>query len=143
MEKDQLVLRNISKTSKTFHNYVRCECEKIGINFGYQGIIMKLGKQNGQSQLDLSKGLMLSAPTVSLTLQKMEYEGYIERKQDDVDARITRVYLTDKGFEMDEKIRQIFKKVEMMVEEALPKNKQDELFEMLDIINAKLAELSK
>ena len=112
MENDRLVLKSIARTGRIFHAYIRQECDKIGINCSFQGIIGMLSRGNGLSQLDLSKKLVLAAPTVSLTLQKMEYEGYIERKPDESDARITRVYLTEKGFAVDEQIRQIFKKVE-------------------------------
>lgn len=141
MEKDRLILRNISKTSKIFHEYVRSECEKLGIPASFHGVIMNLARSNGQSQLELSNKLMLSKPTISLTLQKMEFLGYIERHQDAVDARITRVYLTELGYSLDNEVRNIFKRIEEKVSNVLSEEKQKQLFEMLNTINNELNNL--
>ena len=141
MEKERLILRNISKTSKIFHEYVRGECEKLGIPASFHGVIMNLARCNGQSQLELSQKLMLSKPTITITLQKMEQLGYIERLQDEQDARITRVYLTNSGKELDNKIINIFKKIEEKVSSVLSEEKQNELFEMLNTINNELKSL--
>ena len=142
MEFDRLILRTISCTTRRFHNYVRSECDKIGISSSYQGIIMVLSKNNGASQQDLAKTLVLAKPTISLTLQKMEYEGYIERRQDEQDARVTRVYITDKGLDANAKIKSIFKKMEKRIEEVLPLAKQNDLLAMLDTINNEISKWS-
>lgn len=141
MDKERLILRNISKTGKIFHEYVRLECEKLGIPSSFHGVIMHLARCDGQSQLELGKKLMLSKPTITLTLQKMELLGYIERKQDEQDQRIIRVYLTDLGKSLDDEVRNIFKKIEEKVSSVLSKEKQDELFDMLNTINNELNNL--
>lgn len=138
MENDRLVLKSIARTGRIFHAYIRQECDKIGINCSFQGIIRILSKENGLSQLDLAKKLVLAPPTVSLTLQKMEYVGYIERKPDADDARITRVYLTEKGFSVDEQIIAIFKKVEKRMANIIPVEQQELLFALLDNIDNEL-----
>lgn len=138
MEKDRLILRNISKTSKIFHEYVRYECEKLGIPSSFHGVIMHLARENGQSQLELSKKLMLAKPTITITLQKMEQLGYIERKQDETDARVIRVYLTPTGKALDDEVRNIFIRIENKVASVLSVDKQNELFCMLQMINDEL-----
>lgn len=143
MEFDRLILRNVTKTTRMFHSYVRSECDKIGINASFQGIIRHLAHENGLSQQELAKRLVLAAPTISLTLQKMEYEGLIERKADNDDARVTRVYLTQKGFEIDNQIRSVFKKVEDQISSVISIEKQNEFLEMLEIINTELIKLKE
>ncbi len=143
MDFDRLVLRNLSRTDRLFHSYVRSECDKIGINASFQGIIRVLSRENGLSQQELAERLVLSKPTISLTLQKMEYEGLIERKPDEADARITRVYLTDQGKEVNEKIINIFKKVEGRIEAVLSEEKQNEFLEMLNLISTELIKIKE
>jgi len=60
-------------------------------------IMMELSRREGVTQLDLVKSTHLKAPTVSITLQKLEKDGYVERKHDDYDLRAVRVFLTEKG----------------------------------------------
>ena len=60
-------------------------------------LMMVLSRKEGVTQLDLVKATHLKAPTISVTLQKLEKDGYVERKHDDYDLRAVRVYLTEKG----------------------------------------------
>lgn len=64
-------------------------------------LLMHLGREDGRSQLELAELAHLSPPTVSLGLKKMEELGLIRREADEKDARISKVYLTDKGKELD------------------------------------------
>lgn len=64
-------------------------------------IIICLAHGDGITQLDLVKKTHLSPPTVSITVKKLEKLGYISRLTDQEDGRAVRVYLTDKGRELD------------------------------------------
>ena len=70
-----------------------------------QLILMELAKRDGRTQLDLATSTGLKAPTTSVSLQKLEKEGYVSRTPDEYDLRATRVFLTEKGREIDERIR--------------------------------------
>ena len=143
MDLDRLILRNLTKTDRLFHSFVRSECDKIGINASFQGIIRVLSRENGLSQQELASRLALSKPTISLTLQKMEYLELIERRADEVDARVTHVYLTDKGLDVNNQIIEIFKKVEGRIEEVLSEDKQNEFLEMLNLISTELIKIKE
>lgn len=60
-------------------------------------IMMELARKDGITQLDLVKATHLKAPTISVTLQKLEKDGYVERRPDNYDLRAIRVFLTEKG----------------------------------------------
>ena len=79
-------------------------------------LMIELGRRDGVTQLDLVKSTHMKAPTISVTLQKLEKDGYVERKHDDYDLRAVRVYLTEKGKSYN---RFIFKKVIFEEENAL------------------------
>ena len=60
-------------------------------------ILFSLAQKDGVTQLDIVKSTGLKAPTVSISLQKMENDGYVTRTPDNYDLRSVRVLLTDKG----------------------------------------------
>ena len=64
---------------------------------GARRVLACLAVRDGVSQLDLIRATHLKAPTISLIVQKMEHDGLISRKTDDIDMRLTRVYLTETG----------------------------------------------
>ncbi|HOU10746.1 MAG TPA: MarR family transcriptional regulator [Clostridiales bacterium] len=74
-------------------------------------IITRLARKDGVTQLDLVKLTHLKPPTVSVTLGRLEKLGYITQAPDQGDQRAVRVYLTEKGRELDrttlERIREI------------------------------------
>jgi MarR family transcriptional regulator, organic hydroperoxide resistance regulator len=58
-----------------------------------------LGVNDGASQRDMARMLHVAPPTVSKMLTTMEKTGLVERRPDEADQRLTRVYLTDAGRE--------------------------------------------
>lgn len=60
-------------------------------------LFLYLSKYKNPTQKELADNLNVSAPTMSVTLQRMEKAGFISRRPDDLDARVTRVGLTEKG----------------------------------------------
>jgi len=78
--------------------------EPIGQRSG-RLIMMELSREDGRTQLDLVNATHLKAPTVSVALQKLESEGYVERVPDEKDMRAMRVYLTAKGRALEDSLR--------------------------------------
>ena len=62
-------------------------------------IMRVLSREDGCSQLNLVQKTHLKAPTVSVTLRRMESEGLVRREQDAMDLRVTRVNLSNLGKE--------------------------------------------
>ncbi len=60
-------------------------------------IMRELAREDGVSQLQLTRWTHLKPPTVSVTLKKMEDEGLVVREQNEEDLRSVRVLLTEKG----------------------------------------------
>lgn len=58
-----------------------------------------LSVNDGASQRDVARMLHVTPPTVSKMLSTMEKSGLVERRSDEADQRLTRVYLTDAGRE--------------------------------------------
>lgn len=99
-EHEKTTLMKLLDISKLFKDYMRKESDKIGLKCAYRPILFHLIMNEGLTQAEIAEKTLLKAPTVSLTLQKMEYEGLIVRKTDEEDQRQTRVYSTEKGLEI-------------------------------------------
>lgn len=93
--------------SKIFRNHLRRASEEAGVPSSYRSILMELSHSERMTQYELAKHTHLTPPTVSVTLQKMEHDGYIARTPDERDLRQMQVSLTDKGHdaELDNRMR--------------------------------------
>lgn len=64
---------------------------------GQARILAALELKDGVSQKDLAFLLGIRPQSLTLALDKLEGDGYIERKQDEADKRARRVYITEAG----------------------------------------------
>ena len=71
----------------------------LKLQSGARRILFFLCEGDGVSQLTLVRATRLKAPTISLIVQKMERDGLITRRTDEIDMRLTRVFLTEQGRE--------------------------------------------
>jgi len=71
--------------------------ESLGLNYGQPPILFELLKKDGLTQKELSQLRNVSPATITVTLKRMEKAGWITRRVDSEDSRVSRVYLTDKS----------------------------------------------
>ena len=131
MDKKKNVLMLAGDLHKLFKCHIKNVAEKNNINECYRLIVFFLAHNEGITQLDLVKYTRLKAPTISLTLQKMELEGLVERRTSEDDARKTLVYLTKKGYEYDQKMIDMIKNEERKILPALTEEENAQLEELL------------
>jgi DNA-binding MarR family transcriptional regulator len=68
-----------------------------GLYAGQDGVILLLAESDGMTAGGLAQKLGVKAPTMTRTIGRMEAQGFLERKPDAEDARLTKVYLTELG----------------------------------------------
>lgn len=68
-----------------------------GLYAGQDGVILALAGQDGMAAGALAQKLGVKAPTMTRTIGRMEAQGFVERRADADDARLTKVFLTDSG----------------------------------------------
>lgn len=92
------------QTRKRYANQLR----ELGLHIGQELALSHLWEQDGitQSQLRLKMGS--EASTVSNMLRKLEQDAIIYRKVDDADHRISNVFLTEKGRQLEGPIMEIW-----------------------------------
>ena len=83
----------------------------------------------------VAEQLGVSAPSVTSMLQKMEVGGVIERRADDRDQRITRIYLTDAGRVVIGRLRGVYAKALDASLGSLSDDDRIELGRLLGVMN--------
>ena len=109
----------------------RLRLERIGLHHAQGMVLFRLWHQDGASQRDLAAALQITPPTASNTLQRMERDGWIERRRDDADQRIVRVYLTEKARELREDARASLRDFDREMGSALSEAEQATLRQSL------------
>ena len=95
----------VNEISRLFHAKMRTNDPSGVLTQESARLIMReLCHADGCSQLDLVHQTHLKAPTVSVTLKRMEEEELVRRETDENDMRVTRVFLSEKGREHNRKV---------------------------------------
>ncbi len=95
----------VNEIARLFHARMRrYDLEGVMKQDSARLLMRALAREDGVNQLHLTSATHLKAPTVSVTLSRMEKEGLVRRVQDPIDMRMTRVYLTEEGKEHNERV---------------------------------------
>jgi DNA-binding MarR family transcriptional regulator len=68
-----------------------------GLTSGQDFVLQLLADNEGLTQNELSTLLLIKPASMTNALQNLEKKGYVMRKPDDHDQRMSRVYLTPEG----------------------------------------------
>lgn len=64
---------------------------------GQGGLLWVLSNKEGLSQKEIAEKLGVKPPSITVMIKKLEAEGYITKKQDEKDQRVTRICITPEG----------------------------------------------
>lgn len=122
----------MSEVHKMIHNRIREEADEPDLQNSYRPILFHLAHADGISQLELSRLTHLKPPTVSVTLRKMEEDGYVRRETDKSDMRQINVFLTEKGKSHDDRIREIIGRLEEKVMKGITPEESEAFMNVLE-----------
>ena len=81
---------------------------------------------------DIAKGLHVTPPTVSVGIRRLVQEGWLEQRSDPDDRRARPIFLTEKGGELIETIREYRTQMLKRFLSGLERDEQDQLICLLD-----------
>jgi len=94
------------------HNRV----EQLGLHHGQPQLLENLWREDGLTQRELATRLQVRPATVTKAIQRMEKAGFVERRRDDPnDERLSRVYLTPVGRDIQDAVRAMWGEFEAHV----------------------------
>ena len=94
------------------HMRARQLFEAIGLHRGQPQVLLALWEQEGLTQTELAGRLKITPATVTKMLQRMEKTGFIQRKPDAQDQRVSRVHLTPAGRAIRRDVESVWKTME-------------------------------
>jgi DNA-binding MarR family transcriptional regulator len=83
----------------------------LGLTRSQWGVLIFLSRRDGMTQTALAADLDLTKPAVGGLLGRMEVSGLIQRRRDELNARMRRVYLTRAGHRVLGQIQQVIEPV--------------------------------
>lgn len=102
----------LAQVSRLHHARAHEHLEALGLYRGQPPLLRALWEQEGLSHTELAERLRVTPATMTRMLQRMERAGFLVRKPDAADERISRVYLTEAGRAVEAGVRQVVRKME-------------------------------
>ena len=111
---------------------IRRHFRGTNLHWGLRRILQRLWLEDGLSQKELSDAVGSSEASVSNMLKHLVSGGWVERRQDDYDYRISRVYLTDKGSALRDAIVEELRALDEAVRASLGSTETQRLETLLE-----------
>jgi MarR family transcriptional regulator, organic hydroperoxide resistance regulator len=81
--------------------------EPLGLTYPQYLVLLALWEQDGVAVKHLGERLALDSATLTPLLKRLEQQGVVERRRDEQDQRVVRIYLTDAGRALRAKARRV------------------------------------
>lgn len=110
-----------------------------GFYAGQDQIMIALDREDGQTPGQLAIKLGVRPPTVTKTINRLQTQGYVEKRASETDARQANVFLTEDGRGAIRAIEKAVRKTEKQALKGLDKKEQKALVKLLGRIEANLS----
>ena len=110
-----------------------------GFYAGQDQIMLSLSHEDGQTPGQLASKLGVRPPTITKTINRLQTQGFLDKRASETDARQAHIFLTDTGRDIIHAIEKSVKKTEKQALKGLDKKDQKALFKLLARIEANLS----
>ncbi|MBB5178791.1 DNA-binding MarR family transcriptional regulator [Planomicrobium koreense] len=98
------IRESLDKVSSKMRRDYSESLREINLYVGQDNLLARLWEGDGITQMQLADHLKCEPPTVTNMVKSLEQNGFIIRKRDGKDGRVMRIYLTDKGKELEKPV---------------------------------------
>lgn len=126
------IMRSISHARRIWCNMMKQIAREEGIPDSYRQIIMFLSHNPGACQRDIAEFSGVTTSAINQAVKSMLKEQLIYKKTDSSDKRNTCLFLTEKGGQAAERLRQRLDNADAHITEYLGAEKESELINLLD-----------
>lgn len=110
MNSENNPMRLFAKVGRAYMNHASKVFGEFGLHKSQPPILFHLSQNDGMSQKQLTENIGVSPASINTMIKRMERAGFVKRRRDTEDERISRVHLTQAG-------RQIITQVEALSEQ--------------------------
>jgi DNA-binding MarR family transcriptional regulator len=83
--------------------------EEIGLYRGQPHVLRALWEKEGLTHSELAERMHVRPATVTKMIKRMGKTGFVTCRTDEKDQRVSRVYLTEAGREIQEEVQQVWR----------------------------------
>ena len=122
----------VMELSKYLRKTFNAAVAEQGLFSGQQDVLLLLSREPGMTLAQLSRALGVASATASVSVKRMEKAGFIEKRADEHDARIMRLYLTPTAEDAPKKIHQKMDALESVLTAGMSREQVLELARLLE-----------
>ncbi|MGL5647888.1 MAG: MarR family winged helix-turn-helix transcriptional regulator [Clostridium sp.] len=131
-------LKTLGSVMKSHFRLSHEELEKEGLYPGQPQLLFVLYKQNGISQKEIADALQIKPSTITVMIKRLEKTEFIYKQADEKDGRISRIFLSSKGFKVCEKLKILTRKMDKICLENFTNKEIETLNNLLLKVKANL-----
>jgi DNA-binding MarR family transcriptional regulator len=110
-----------------------------GFYAGQDQIMLALDHEDGQTPGQLAGRLGVRPPTITKTINRLQVQGFLDKRPSESDARQAHIFLTDSGRDAIRAIEKSVRKTEKQALKGLDKKEQKALSKLLSRVEANLS----
>jgi DNA-binding MarR family transcriptional regulator len=128
----------LGQICKLHHARAHTLLEDLGLYRGQPPMLYALWEQEGATHSELAARLHVQPATITKMIQRMEKAGFVERRDDPNDQRVSRVYLTTAGHAIRAQVEQVWEQLGNETFDGLTADEQETLRQLLVVIRQNL-----
>ena len=121
----------LSQICKLNRARIHAMLEEVGLYGGQQFILHVLWENEGLTHSELAEWSHVQPATITNALKRMERAGFVERRHDSEDQRVSRVYLTEAGRSARGAVEKMWQEIEEQTFAALHEEERAQLHRLL------------
>ena len=125
------LMMELGRTHKIWVEHMRKCALEVGIPDSNRMIIMYLSRNPGANQKKLAEFANITTAAINQTVKEMNANGYVRIETDEADLRYTKLFLTDKGMEKAEMLKERLHHSDGVITDVIGIEKEDEIIQLL------------
>jgi|YNPNPStandDraft_1061719.scaffolds.fasta_scaffold01978_3 DNA-binding MarR family transcriptional regulator len=102
----------LAQVCRLHHARAHTLLRALGLHRGQPPMLHALWEREGLTQGELASRLHVRPATMTKMVRRMEKAGFVERRADPDDQRVSRIYLTDAGRTIQGEVREVWSVLE-------------------------------
>lgn len=139
-ERAHSVSAAVTQVARAMRTQLSRGLAESGLYAGQDTVVQLLSEQDGLTPGALAQKLGVKAPTMTRTIGRMEAQGFVERRTDETDGRLTTVHLTGEGRSRLDSIARAVGEAEQLAVQGLSGKEVKQLIKLLAAVEENLVE---
>jgi len=131
MEQPHSLDHLLAQVSRLHHARGHKAFAELGLHRGQPPLLRLLWQEEGRTHSELADLLHVAPATITKMIQRMEKAGFVERRADPDDQRVSRVHLTDGGRGLHEHLSALTQRLDGETFDGFSEDERAALYSLL------------